>query len=61
MKKRLLTMLLAGVVALTMFGCGSKSPTQQSGDDAASSGSGETITLMGNAADLAKPYMTDII
>lgn len=66
MKKRLLTMLLAGIVVLTMFGCGSKSPTQQSGDDsaddsAAGSGSGETITLMGNAADLAKPYMTGII
>ncbi|PXV89165.1 carbohydrate ABC transporter substrate-binding protein (CUT1 family) [Lachnotalea glycerini] len=62
MKKKL-ALFLTGIFAATLLiGCGNSTESNDSNEsNEESAGSGVTLTLYGNADDLAKPYMTKII
>lgn len=65
MKKRILATLLAAVMCLSLAACGgskeeaAEPATEEATEEAAEAPEGGvTLTLMGNANDLAKPYIT---
>ena len=63
MKRRFFAILLAGVLALSLAACGGGGGSSDGGSGSSggsSSSGGVTLTLMGNANDLAKNYMTSI-